>query len=471
MRKFFIMLVVGFLHIGLKGSGQACNCRANLDSLRERVEKNYVGFDIKTKDRAKYEDFVDSLDIESSTCSGYRCYEIWKKYLDFFKDPHLILWVNPNRTEDKTAVKLMFSELPSIRVNVDSLVNSFTIKKLQSLEGIYKSNDFPYRIAVFRDNNDANHFFGINIDPDNVVWFKGQVKLEITKTLSGYNTKFYRYDHFPVFPRIKVEKNTLEIVGNGTWIRMNGTNLLGTAHNEFVSFRQLSEKTNLITVKSSFINYKDELDSILGANASLLEKCENLIVDLRNNNGGHIMTFDSLNSYILGGPVISDGLILKSSVDNILQYKQLLLDPLISMDVKDKLQSFIALMDVNKGKLVKVLESDTTYFTRKKFPKKVAILVNESTASASELFVMYAKQSSKVIVVGSNTRGALDYTELGHPYTLSCPFVLYYIPMGMSDHNTFGHIDNIGLKPDINLVSYKFDWISYTLKILERKNI
>jgi hypothetical protein len=96
------------------------------------------------------------------------------------------------------------------------------------------------------------------------------------------------------------------------------------------------------------------------------------------------------------------------------------------------------------------------------YPEKVIILQNKYTASAAEGFICYALQSDKVITVGENTGGFIDY---GNVMAVEVPCSKYIINTTTTRYKNYYKYEFVGIPPMIPL-SNNEDWISNVLKIL-----
>lgn len=102
----------------------------------------------------------------------------------------------------------------------------------------------------------------------------------------------------------------------------------------------------------------------------------------------------------------------------------------------------------------------------KAFPTKIAILINNNTVSSGELFTMIARQSSKVMVTGTNTGGMIDYGNVV-VYKTSCPVIRVQLPTNRYLWLDSGFsVDKQGLQPDIILSGN--DWIEKAIRIIKR---
>ncbi|WP_406825607.1 S41 family peptidase [Pedobacter sp. KACC 23697] len=94
------------------------------------------------------------------------------------------------------------------------------------------------------------------------------------------------------------------------------------------------------------------------------------------------------------------------------------------------------------------------------YPKYVSLIVNKSTASAAELFILQAKQSAKVKIYGTKSSGAIDYLEVVRA-ELPCGFYRLGYPACKSLRLPGQPLDNIGIKPDIEIPLKISDWIDF----------
>lgn len=470
--SLLLLFLIGVTPLSVKSQNlkdSNCSCETNFISLSKKVEESYVGFPDKVPNFKikSYQKFRDSLRIASRRLNGYECYNLFRSYLQYFRDPHLSISISNDIGRSKDELRKVFGSLPKDTISENSLRNYFLRNKLDRVEGIWKTDRGSTTIAIYKIKEDC--FSGIILKADSIVWFPGQVKLEINKALSGYKLKFYRYDHS------LIERSNFEIGQDRLIINGVGWNKIFPGNGEVkpfndvkIQFRALSQSTNLLQIKTSLIEYKETLDSLIGNNWERIQTSENLILDLRSNNGGHAMFYDTLMPLVSTRPYFMEGLTVMSSSENIEFYKEGLVDSLMSEPIKAQFRKFIKLMEDNPGKRVKVSDGDTVKWSSYPFPKKIGIIADAGTLSAAEQFILDAKHSStKVTLFGENTRGALDYTEIGGERKLPCNYLVLYCPMGMSSDPQTQRIDNIGIVPDILIEEAVDDWIVFTKEYLE----
>ena len=85
----------------------------------------------------------------------------------------------------------------------------------------------------------------------------------------------------------------------------------------------------------------------------------------------------------------------------------------------------------------------------KDFPRKVSILIDGKCTSATEEFLLKAKQSSKTTIYGyESTGGALDYSNL-NPVITPSGFWYATVPTTRSSRLPENPVDPGGISPDV----------------------
>ncbi|MCY7292452.1 MAG: S41 family peptidase, partial [Ferruginibacter sp.] len=188
-------------------------------------------------------------------------------------------------------------------------------------------------------------------------------------------------------------------------------------------------------------------------------KTENLIIDLRNNGGGSLENSYNLLSYLIDTA-----------------QTQTLRTPLRSYPFKKytKGNIFFKLMRfgfaiISKKKTIN--DTDNFVYTikpRKKnhYNKKIFVLINGGSFSASCLVAAYLKANGRSIFIGEETAGALEGCNAGITpyYTLPITKTKIRMPVFRIVHDVSPRITGRGIMPD-----YK---IEYTMKdILHKKDL
>lgn len=224
------------------------------------------------------------------------------------------------------------------------------------------------------------------------------------------------------------------------------------------SMKEVDEETLLITLPS-FLDV-DENMNFVSKHGKYLKACTNLIVDVRNNNGGNGKSFSNLLPYIFRSnehPSTKGELkefnytnrnsdlfiqLCKRLRKNITDEETLKFFNSIEEDCeKYRGQGFV------KEDFSDELEADSLEFEGTDFPKNVVIMTDVYCASAAEYFVETCMESSKTTVIGRATMGINDYSDLLIK-EWEDKFALYY-PMSRRVHKTPNDpLHGKGTKPD-----------------------
>lgn len=99
-------------------------------------------------------------------------------------------------------------------------------------------------------------------------------------------------------------------------------------------------------------------------------------------------------------------------------------------------------------------------------PRRVAVLTGRGCGSSGEEFVLAARQSKKVVLLGENTAGVLDYANVHELKVPGSRFNVYY---ATSRTNRRQLIDNIGIAPDVRIPATETSWIEYAQTYLQKQ--
>ena len=242
-----------------------------------------------------------------------------------------------------------------------------------------------------------------------------------------------------------------------------GPDLMGSARRPDSDFAltALDSQTLLFRLPSMGLRYKMLVDTVLSGHKDMLDKHPYLIIDCRGNTGGAFSTWKSLKPYLYAGPVTTDGMLYWASEDNARMlssgigpdmpkaqkkyYKKLI------KSMKKSPGTFVGTMDARREQLKTILPN----------PRKVVILVNNRCASSCEVFLLWAKQSRKVTVMGSQTAGIVDYGAL-NSLSVPCHNWLFSYPTARSNRVADGRgIDNVGIAPQVVLDEQTADWVEF----------
>lgn len=217
----------------------------------------------------------------------------------------------------------------------------------------------------------------------------------------------------------------------------------------------LNEETMLITL-SDFIS-PEPIVELLKDNEQRLTNLKNLIIDVRNNHGGSDSSFSQLLPYIF--PTGTTSINLKNYkmdfnvTERTAELQKTLLHELQEKtedeSFKETLRSMSQFFENNSGKGFVPIDSDDTFDIQGlEHPKKVVILSDIYCGSAGDIFVDFASSSDKVTIIGRETAGLNDYSNLLQK-DWNDKFSLYYPTSRMQYLDK--EIKDNGVKPDIFL--------------------
>lgn len=443
------------------------------------MESNYSGYADKvtnntrkayTKHNRKFARAARSIRKE------VHCILMIGEWLKFFRDHHLAMYFDSDATLPKTEVSATQTE--KIKVNAAKVKQAkLNIQPLQ-LEGIYQTRDSSYRIAIIKDKQVYRDYIGVILSSNGPEWKAGDVKLEMKDEGNKiFKVVFYNRQHVPLFDRLSFSvENGLKHYG---WFKENvalqsqpstfrNTDLTAD-HQSQVSFKQIDSNTAYMRIKSFSVSKYRLIDSIVKANEFVIRTLPYLIIDIRDNGGGGDISYKTLRPLLYTGPIHtigSDFLVTETNLENFEREIKMANLPHAEEEMYiDKLQ----LARVSRQRYYPFVNDTTeTLDTQWSFPKKVGIIINEWVASAAEQFLLEAKQSTKVSIYGTNTRGVLDYSNM-----VSKPFpclsgVLGY-PTTRSRRIEIGQgIDRSGIKPDIEIDLNAKGWLQKVLLELSK---
>ena len=458
--------ILSIASLGLPFLMQAqCNCQEEFSKIKTHLESNYAGFKDKVtpKNIKKYKDFTaDKKQVVTKAKNKSQCYFIINQWMSYFNDNHLYTGLNAEAIEKIQPQKLQ-TDFPIEKLTVSEAL----IKKLESakgIEGIYTKKGEGFSIAVLKNKNPFRDYVAIVIKSSDSKFKNGTVLAELKEKSENEYFLLYNSAHMLAFATIKPKNGEL-ISG----FVKNGKEIVDNENYNFEA-KFLNENTLYFNIPSFSWEAKPMVDSLFVAQKENLSKSANLIIDLRNNGGGSDDVYSFISPYLYTQPRKGIGVDMFSSNDNIKGWELMLQDPNLPLDNKAEYQKMIDKLKLKLNQNVNIVEDyiDTSY-TPLLFPKNVVILINEGCASSTEQFLLEAIQSKKVTLMGQNTSGTLDYSNLRESDFCEMPYILW-TPTTRSRRIDIGEgIDGIGIKPTIYLTE-KQDWIKEALKFVNNKN-
>lgn len=472
--KHFIFLSFILTYARLM-SAQQCNCTERLQFIIHETETNYSGFHdkVNSKTRKSYDALVkNSRKIAGNANREQDCMMIIGDYLSFFKDHHLQFY-KPDKSDPKDTIAM------NDRIKKTEYIK-LSEKKLEELaqsddyeEGIYYSFDSSYKVALLKSKTEFRDYAAVIIESKTPLWQPGMVKLELKKKNdSTYTSIVYYRDHS--FNMQNYYFNGAAFDG-GNWTKAGKTDPIAIAsktwkypyNRQKLDAQQLTDSAFYIKIGSFDISNLKAIDSMFKSCDPLLQTLPYLIIDIRNNGGGGDASYDPIIKYLYTNPIVGIGTDVYATADNTIRFQQYLDEPDLPDENKKEIRQMIDSMAIHPGKMVQSDGNDTLRDSViLNYPRKVVILINDNCGSTTEQFVLAARQSKKVTLMGMHTSGTLDYSNLLKASS-PCKEIAYYYATTRSRRLDIGQgIDGKGIQPNINL-SRTQDWIAAALKYLE----
>lgn len=221
-----------------------------------------------------------------------------------------------------------------------------------------------------------------------------------------------------------------------------------------VTTQKLSEQTTLITIPTFDLSVQNQLEKIIQDNQNQVLDARYLILDLRKNSGGFDTSVQPLYPLLGAAEYWFEMPQIYASTDNIQSWKETA-KTLPDGEIKVEFNRMIGKLESNKNSWVGMKKQKEEKYVIahsdvKATPQKVVILSDEECGSSCEMFILTARQNPNVLVMGRNTYGALDASNIRTIKTPSQQFTLYYATTFI--HRRIGQqIDDIGIPPHIRL--------------------
>lgn len=229
------------------------------------------------------------------------------------------------------------------------------------------------------------------------------------------------------------------------------------------SLQVLSETTLLLTLPSFHGRYRTAMATLLDTHQTTLASHPNWILDVRSNGGGSDATYAPLLQWISSGEMLNMGAEWLSTPANIDGQEKVctLLAPGDQSCAAFSVQAVAQMRTVKPGDYAPQNDGGVISYTRLSPPElhqpaRVAVLIDKACASSCEEFLLAARQSFHVKLIGRNSYGALDYSNLRLHALPSGVRQLQYATSRSARLPTL-QVDLGGIMPDIYLPPPKDD--------------
>jgi hypothetical protein len=466
--KHYILLSLLVLIPSLS-HGQQCSCEDKFNFVKTQIATNYAGYKDKVSGRAHkgFESFTAAqLKKVKKTTKAAPCFMLIHEWLDFFKDGHVQLAGNPDNDKDSLVMMDRIKNTEVIDLSEEQIEHLKNSKIPE--EGIYIISDSTYTIAIIKSRNDYRDFAGVILTSKNTTWKKGQVKLEL-KSLGNnkYAALMYFRDH-----SYRVQDFTFDGKSfNDEWRKIGQEqNAYSQPPSGPVSAKKMNDTTFYVQIGTFDGGNARAIDSVFATSMFLLKATPNLILDLRGNGGGSDFSYRPIIHWLYTDPIVTTGVDVLCTPDNINGTRKLVLDnPDVPEDMKAETRQLVAAMEKNTGKFIESNGDDTLEQEYSEpNPRRIVILIDRGTGSSAEQFLLLARQSRKVTLMGEHSAGILDYANMRPSAPSPCKDLALYYATTRSRRIAVGRgIDNVGIQPNVLLTKDK-DWVAEALKYLAR---
>ena len=442
---------------------QPPSCASTLSAFRSSIESNYAGMRLEVTGprRAGFEGFYQRLADDASRADADECYFVLNRLTGWFEDPHLFVFQS-TRIDSAEAAR----RAASIRVlptDVDRLLarrgargRGARDSTRDPIEGVWYDRD-GLRVLVVPDSV-RGHFLGVLLTSDTTAWPVGAVRATIARIPDGryaielYERNFARRHLFGV-----IHKEAILRLSPGIWAKELPPGTVRGLIDSVVPHQPTLVRrgnTVIVSMVSHDPTYRRVLDSLVAANDSVLRFADKFIVDLRGNEGGAAFTSNSLRPYIesrrqQATPYDGDTAVMLSSPAQIEYARRG-----FGSDTSAFVRELIARLRANPGALVPLPTSAANDTPLEEIgPAKVAVITDGGTVSAAEVLVLRALRSTRAVVVGEPTRGALDYQSVNIVRVSPGEnrWFLGYPTITASAHLPRGGMRGTGIRPDVGI--------------------
>ncbi|HVT40787.1 MAG TPA: S41 family peptidase [Gemmatimonadaceae bacterium] len=398
----------------------ALTCSNDLRLLRARIEQNYAGYrlEVKGAKQQRFEKEYSLLSARAARAEGTECYFVLKRLIAWFDDPHLFLFETSRLDTAETTRRARTVAMMAIDESMARAYFASHSRDLDPVEGIWY--DGPLRFAVVPDPISAKgSFVAVLLNGDSTIWRPGAIRARFVRRAAGrYDVELWERNFALHHRDAAIYKHVLLRLSPGIWgkefsIARADSGLLdpADAHRPTLIARN---GIVIVSIPSHDGPNKGVLDSLIQLPLRDLRNAEYLIVDLRGNEGGGSGMSESLMPYIASehqrpGLLEQSNAVILSSDDQIAYARRA-----FGSDTSRFVRSLLQRMRAHPGSFVPLSDPGDAPEPPAKDsvivgPRRVGVLIDGGTVSASEVLVLRALRSERVIVFGEPTAGALDY--------------------------------------------------------------
>ncbi len=224
------------------------------------------------------------------------------------------------------------------------------------------------------------------------------------------------------------------------------------------TFAKVNETSVLLRLDD--FNNQSAIHQLIEDHRHDFSSCQNLIIDVRQNAGGSDYSYFPLLDFIFPSEVSFLSLFPNEVMET--RYSQLNCTLRLSLlreyakeklpeELQKGLNDEIERLERNSGKgFVSESDEDDYIIHGQPSPEHVYVLSDIYCGSSGDSFVRLVKHSDKVTVVGRNTKGVLDYSNVAF-YDFDDDLRLMYPTTRLMKNGKILGIDGVGVAPDVFL--------------------
>lgn len=232
------------------------------------------------------------------------------------------------------------------------------------------------------------------------------------------------------------------------------------------SIRFIDDSTAVLELPSFGDRYRPAIDSLVAEHRARLLATPYLVIDVRRNGGGWTGSYESIVPLLYTSPILVHGMEAWASEGNIAAMRQMLASDRAE-GIKQVIRELLPRMEASPGRFVTIADDrEIRLDTVHPLPRAVAVLVGRGCASTCEQFVLDARQSRKVTVMGkANTGGFLDY---GNARRVQLPSGkrVFQVPTARSRRLPGNPMDIVGIAPEVRIPEGEADPVAFALRHL-----
>lgn len=368
--------------------------QSDLIELKNLLQKTASYKDqIKGQSKLTYNGLFEKLLSDTvKNASDYKYFYNLAQLFFPIRDNHLTFYQIANFSSD--------IDFPTFKGNLDSLKSLLASKPLDSLEGIYHYDKY-YSVGLFKVNK--AEYIGVVLKTEITNWKKGQIAIHLYEYLPNYFKAIYAHPKFKNFILYPIERYTHHSLINSYFYSSFSEEVYSKnkGQNDFTNLPK-----NIADF--SFKNIDTGLQYL------------------------HIKHFSADRERMQKSKEFYDSI------------KDLLTEPNLILDLRN-----------NNGGANKVSKKFLTLLRKYTKNGQVYILLNNGTLSQGEIFTLQLKQLQNVKTLGQTTKGMLTYgNNYGKKEKLpSQSFEVFITDMG-GDKKLLPY-ENYGINPDIILLDTK----------------